>query len=341
MPFSLLQVTDMNEIRKVRVQDASRIKSVIGFDTVAAAQDHIRKNIYYTDESFSVLARSSYTSKYSVTVRFIGSVDDVFADALLKFLFFSKDIYKVSVIISVDDAATEHVLVRNGFVQEAVLHEELYENDSFVDAGLFYITLPMYKQYSVGFLPFQRGVIAVSGGVDFVDDVTFLRFDETPSNEYIRRCADHCGLITDGKMRPRGDEFYKEYKNEDVPAEVQRALTQIREYLLKKRQSFDINVKTGNASEFKISVWACIKKIPYGYTISYEDIALELAGGDIKKARKLTRAVGHACAENPVPIIVPCHRVIGKNGKLVGFKDGVEFKDFLLTHELFAAMPLA
>ena len=46
-------------------------------------------------------------------------------------------------------------------------------------------------------------------------------------------------------------------------------------------------------------------------------------------------------AENPVPIIVPCHRVIGKNGKLVGFKDGVEFKDFLLTHELFAAMPLA
>jgi hypothetical protein len=75
----------MNEIRKVRVQDASRIKSVIGFDTVAAAQDHIRKNIYYTDESFSVLARSSYTSKYSVTVRFIGSVDDVFADALLKF----------------------------------------------------------------------------------------------------------------------------------------------------------------------------------------------------------------------------------------------------------------
>lgn len=341
MPYTHLQVINMSKIHKVRVQDASKIKSSIGFDTVASAQDHIRKNIYYTNEDFSVLARGSYTSKHSVTIRFIGSVDNTFADELLKYLFFSKGIYKVSVIISVDDEHTEAVLVRNGFLQEAVLHEELYEDDTFVDAGLFYITLPMYKQYSVGFLPFQRGIIAVSGGVDYVDDVSFLRFDEAPKNEYIKRCADHSGLTLNGKMKPRGDECYKEYRAEELPAEVMRAISQIREYLLKKRQSFDINVRCDNASEFKLSVWECIKKIPYGYTISYEDIALDLTDGDIKKASKLTRAVGHACAENPVPIIVPCHRVIGKNGKLVGFKDGVEFKDFLLTHELFAAMPLA
>lgn len=331
----------MGEIRKLRVQDASRIKSAIGFDTVASAQDHIRKNIYYTDNDFNVLARSSYTSQYSVTIRFIGQSDDDFVDDLLRFLFFKKGIYKVSVIISVDDNRTEGVLVRNGFLQEAVLHEELLINDLFTDAGLFYITLPMYKKYSVGFLPFQRGVIAVSGGIDYIDDVSFLRFDEAPKNEYLMRCADHCGLIKDGKMSSRGDECYKEYEPDDAPAEVLRAITQIREYLLKKRQSFDITVRPTNSSDFKNAVWECIKTIPYGYTISYEDIALELTDGDIKKAAKLTRAVGHACAENPVPIIVPCHRVIGKNGMLVGFKDGVEFKDFLLTHELFAAMPLA
>lgn len=331
----------MDRIRKVRIQDASRIKSAIGFDTAAAAQDHLRKNTYYTDNDFSVLARSSYTSKYSVTVRFIGDADDAFTDDLISFFFFKKDIYKVSVIIPVDDSKTEGVLVRNGFLQEAVLHEELMIDDSFADAGLFYITLPMYKKYGVGFLPFQRGVIAVSGGIDYVDDVTFLRFDEPPKSEYILRCADHSGLIKNGKMCPRGDVSYKDYEPVDLPSEVLRAITQIREYLLKTRQSFDITVKPNNSSEFKEAVWNCIKTIPYGFTISYEDIALELTGGDIKKASKLTRAVGHACSENPVPIIVPCHRVIGKNGKLVGFKDGVEFKDFLLTHELFAAMPLA
>ena len=88
-------------------------------------------------------------------------------------------------------------------------------------------------------------------------------------------------------------------------------------------------------------IYEAVKKIPYGYTRSYEDIALELTGGNKTEARKLTRAVGHACSENPVPIIIPCHRVIGKDGKLVGFTGGVEFKDFLLTHELFAALPLA
>ena len=331
----------MSDIRKVRIQDASAVRAVLGFDTVGSAQDHLRKNIYYTDDTFRILARSSYTSQFSVTVRFIGIVDDSFADRLLSFLFFEKDIYKVSVIISVEDRHTEEVLTRNGFLQEAVLHEELYRDGSFTDAGLFYITMPMYKKYSVGFIPFQRGVIAVSGGIDYVDDVTFLRFDETPLSEHIRRCADHCGLMRNGKLCPRGDECYEEYNNDDLPAEVIRAMSQIKEYLLKKRESFDICVDTHDASDFSKSVWECIKKIPYGYTSSYEDIALELTGGNRKKAANLARAVGHACSQNPVPIIVPCHRVIGKNGMLVGFKDGVEFKDFLLTHELFAAMPLA
>ena len=331
----------MSDIRKVRIQDASAVRAVLGFDTVGAVQDHLRKNIYYTDDTFRILARSSYTSQFSVTIRFIGILDSSFADRLLSFLFFEKDIYKVSVIISVDDRNTEEVLTQNGFLQEAVLHEELYHNGSFDDAGLFYITMPMYKKYSVGFIPFQRGVIAVSGGIDYIDDVTFLRFDETPESELIRRCADHCGFIKDGKLCPRGDKCYEDYQNDDLPAEVLRAMSQIKEYLLKKRESFDINVKIHEASDFSRSVWDCIKKIPYGYTISYEDIALELTGGNRKKAANLTRAVGHACSANPVPLIVPCHRVIGKNGMLVGYKDGVEFKDFLLTHELFAAMPLA
>ena len=221
-----------------------------------------------------------------------------------------------------------------------MLHDELLVDGSFKDAGLFYITLPMYRQYNVGFIPFQRGVIAVAGGIDYVDEISFLKFDHEPQSEYLRRCADYCGLMKDGKLKPRGDVCYKDYETGDLPAEVMRAVKEIREYLYKERTTFDINIALPDSSEFRLKVWECLKKIPYGYTKSYEDIALELTNGDRKEARKLTRAVGHACSENPVPIIIPCHRVIGKDGKLVGFTGGVEFKDFLLTHELFAAMPL-
>ncbi len=332
----------MGLIRKVRIQDASKLKATLGCDTNKAAEDYIRGKILYSDSDLKMLARCTFTSSYALKIRFTwGLVTNSFVDDLLSFFFFEKHVYKISVIISINDHDIEKILTDNGFLQEAVLHDEILINGSFTDAGLFYITLPMYKNYNVGFLPFQRGIIAVTGGIDYIDDVSFLRFDETPKNDYLRLCADSCGFIKDGKMKPRGDECYKDYKPAELPSEVLRALDEIREYLLKKRQSFDISVKLEEASEFRLSVWECIKKIPYGYTISYEDIALELTGGDRKKAAKLTRAVGHACAENPVPIIVPCHRVIGKNGKLVGFKDGVEFKDFLLTHELFAALPLA
>lgn len=331
----------MDVIRKVRIQDAPRLKSVLGCETIVAAEDKIRGKTIYTDNSYSCLSFCTFTSSHAVIIRFKGDKAGYqFTDDLLRFFFFEKKIYKVSVIIPVDDKYTEDILIRNGFLQEAVLHEELYVEDSFKDAGLFYITMPMYKNYNVGFVPFQRGVIAVSGGIDYVDSISFLRFDETPSNEYLKLCADYCGLTKDGKMRPRGDIYYKAYEAEDLPAEVMRAVKEIREYLFKERTSFDINISLPETSDFRLSVWECLKKIPYGFTKSYEDIALELTGGNIKEARKLTRAVGHACSENPVPIIIPCHRVIGKDGKLVGFTGGVEFKDFLLTHELFAALPL-
>ncbi|MBR1797212.1 MAG: methylated-DNA--[Clostridiales bacterium] len=331
----------MVRIRKVRIQDASKVKALLGFDTVTATEEYLRGRSVYSDADFKFLSINNYISDHSVILSLRGNYNQESIDALLHYFFFEKHIYKVSAILPLDDHATEEALVNNGFLQEAVLHEELLTDGSFTDAGLFYITMPMYRRYNVGFIPFQRGVIAVCGGIDYVDDITFLRFEDTPKSDYLRLCADYCGFIKDGKLKPRGDVCYKDQFFDDLPAEVMRAVKQIREYLYKERTSFDINVRLPETSDFRLSVWKCIRNIPYGYTRSYEDIALELTKGDVKKAQRLTRAVGHACSENPVPVIVPCHRVIGKDGKLVGFKDGVEFKDFLLTHELFAAMPLA
>ena len=102
---------------------------------------------------------------------------------------------------------------------------------------------------------------------------------------------------------------------------------QLHEYFMGERQNFDLPFDT-NGTVFQQSVWHYLTTIPYGQTASYQDVA---SGIDNPKA---VRAVGAANGKNPIAIIVPCHRVIGKNGSLTGYAWGVEAKSWLLQHEL-------
>lgn len=104
------------------------------------------------------------------------------------------------------------------------------------------------------------------------------------------------------------------------------AKTQLNEYILGKRQRFDLPL-TPSGSEFQKQVWQALMSIGYGETASYLDIAKEI--GNIKACR----AVGAANGRNPIGIIVPCHRVIGSNGKLTGYAGGLERKKWLLDLE--------
>jgi methylated-DNA-[protein]-cysteine S-methyltransferase len=104
------------------------------------------------------------------------------------------------------------------------------------------------------------------------------------------------------------------------------AQEQLHEYFAGDRTEFTLDLApSGDAFQFK--VWDRLKAIPYGETRSYGDIAREL--GD----RSLAQAVGSANALNPIAIVVPCHRVIGADGKLVGYAGGLERKEFLLSLE--------
>lgn len=91
-----------------------------------------------------------------------------------------------------------------------------------------------------------------------------------------------------------------------------------------KRFSFEINPQ---GTVFQKKVWAELIKIPYGECLSYEDIAEKLGN------KNLCRAVGQACRKNPVLIVIPCHRVIGKNNTLTGFAAGLECKKYLIDFE--------
>lgn len=111
-----------------------------------------------------------------------------------------------------------------------------------------------------------------------------------------------------------------------VPVCLRECVQQLREYFDGKRDMFAVKIDL-LGSDFQLKVWNELQKIPFGKTISYHELAERI--GD----PKAVRAVGQANAKNPVSIIIPCHRVIGNDGKLVGYAGGLERKKWLLEHE--------
>jgi methylated-DNA-[protein]-cysteine S-methyltransferase len=107
---------------------------------------------------------------------------------------------------------------------------------------------------------------------------------------------------------------------------LNRVTAQLEEYFAGTRTTFDLPLEP-SGTDFQLSVWELLRKIPYGVTTSYGELARRL--GD----PKATRAVGAANGANPIPIIVPCHRVVGSKGELTGFGGGLDRKRWLLEHE--------
>jgi methylated-DNA-[protein]-cysteine S-methyltransferase len=107
---------------------------------------------------------------------------------------------------------------------------------------------------------------------------------------------------------------------------LSEAIKQLNEYFEGRRTEFDLSVHAVG-THFQQNVWDEIKKIPYGSTWSYEILARHL--GDIK----VIRAAASANGRNPLPIVIPCHRVIGKNGTLTGYSGGLHRKKWLLDFE--------
>ncbi len=107
---------------------------------------------------------------------------------------------------------------------------------------------------------------------------------------------------------------------------VNQCINQLDGYFKGERKIFDLPLSP-RGTDFQHKVWDKVYEIPFGETTSYGNIAIAL--GDIK----LNRAVGLANGANPIPIIIPCHRVIGGDGSLTGYAGGLERKKWLLNHE--------
>jgi methylated-DNA-[protein]-cysteine S-methyltransferase len=108
--------------------------------------------------------------------------------------------------------------------------------------------------------------------------------------------------------------------------QLAEACRQLRQYFAGERREFDLPLKL-DGTEFQVSVLRALQDIPYGETVSYGDIAKKIGHP------RAVRAVGAANGRNPLPIVVPCHRVIGSTGELTGFGGGLDTKEALLRME--------
>jgi methylated-DNA-[protein]-cysteine S-methyltransferase len=132
--------------------------------------------------------------------------------------------------------------------------------------------------------------------------------------------------IETGPAALRRIEFGARGENGHSSPVMRETIRQLRLYFAGDLQIFDLPLELVG-TEFQKKVWAALVTIPYGETRSYTEIALQI------DAPRAVRAVGAANGRNPIPIVVPCHRVIGASGSLVGFGGGLEWKRLLLDLE--------
>lgn len=134
-------------------------------------------------------------------------------------------------------------------------------------------------------------------------------------------------LITSRQDRITMLNFLKAEKSEVcLTPVIEQCISELDEYFFEGRKFFNVEIEL-SGSLFQNKVWNELLTIPYGKTISYLDLALRVS--DMNGVR----AVGLANGQNPLAILVPCHRVIGKNGDLVGYGGGLDKKLWLLHHE--------
>lgn len=120
--------------------------------------------------------------------------------------------------------------------------------------------------------------------------------------------------------------FVEAPNKEEINPVLESCKQQVQEYFEGTRRTFTVPL-SAKGTEFQTAVWDALKTIPYGETASYFDIATKIGNP------KAVRAIGNANSKNPMSILVPCHRIIGKNKALVGYAGGLWRKKWLLTHE--------
>ncbi|SFL54948.1 methylated-DNA-[protein]-cysteine S-methyltransferase [Gracilibacillus orientalis] len=163
--------------------------------------------------------------------------------------------------------------------------------------------------------------------------LTYYSYDSPLGTLLLVSNDQHLILIKFGTIQENEKEITSWAEKHSLPSKLidskeplKETITQLDQYFNGERKTFSIPYKF-HGTPFQRKVWQALAKIEYGETCSYLDIAQHI------DSPKAVRAVGGANNKNPISIVIPCHRVIGKNGNLIGYGGGLDKKEYLLTLE--------
>ena len=232
-----------------------------------------------------------------------------------------QDLYRLDVMLSDTDLGMRG---RTG---------RMYEIDWPVHRLTYFV--PQISLRKVAFIPWVFGYLAVvtNPDQDGVESIQFLRKGQEGLTTLVKQMAYYRGLLGfDGIIAGQDDPFM----SDECPL-LARARAELTLYLAGGHRP-DIPFEFPRATPFQERVWRETLKIPYGAVRTYADIA-EVIEPDKRKSGQMARAVGRALGANPLPILIPCHRVIGSNRDLTGFGGGVDNKEHLLQLEMWDSLP--
>lgn len=270
------------------------------------------------------------------------SMTDDLLSLIVDKAFSTVGLYRLEIAITPQDQDWIPALTGTGWRQEAIM-VSCHWNEArkrHEDVRMFSMIRPWQRTIGIAFIPFAKGIVALTGDVDGVTASEFVRYGQPAESDRLQESAEWLDLL-DGQGRFLSEQDIlahlagKTWIGTDHLSEpVRDAADQIADYFLGKKNDFDVKIHFEQGSPFQQRVWTALQQIPFGTTWTYEDLASSISNQDRVQGRKMARAVGSACGANPLPLILPCHRVIGKNGHLVGFSGGLDIKAYLLGLEL-------
>lgn len=341
----------------IRLKDA-RLLRQIGFlqagPSLAAARNWIER---HRDDSWLIFAQDAPADAWPIAWMSLRRLDDggwrrrlslktagnkpdsALLREAARYAFEQAGCYRLEFECDVSEGDWLDLLQTDGWRQEAVLRAAAMDAASGLhrDVALFAALRPEQAGRQIAFVPFDRWVFYILANDCGLTASGFLRTGEKPEEEIVWEAAEWAGLLDDQSLVAGQDTLRQRFVGRPwliVPGTselLERAAEQAAEYFQGQRQQFDLPLDLSAGSPFQRSVWQRLVEIPYGSTRHYQQVAPVEPGED---ARKWARATGSACGANPLPIFVPCHRVIGKDGRLVGFACGLDIKEYLLAHEI-------
>ncbi|NLV47303.1 MAG: methylated-DNA--[protein]-cysteine S-methyltransferase [Clostridiaceae bacterium] len=301
-------------------QEVNTVTSVCAFQPIDARSRRYQLHLFPSQDAFDQQVLDHIVNK---------AVNDL-------------DIFRLETDVAPGDNLM-HKLLRDagwrheGLLQSAYYCERLFQYE---DRHRYVFFRPEQKEVCIALVPFTTAVLAITGRKDVILSADFIRYGEPADQLRIQEFLswlhlnDQNGCLLDRKelLQRSGDTGY--FTIEGAPSVLHQAATQAQAYFNGEREPFDLPLLIDGGSAFQQSVWKELQHIPYGTTLTYEAVAAAISQGDQAEAKKKARAVGAACSANPLPVFIPCHRVIGKDGKLVGFSGGLDIKEYLLAHEI-------